>query len=1141
MYSNVTPKRMSGFLKTVLTILGMFCLMTNSVFSQQYVNGNLSTGVNSSNGQAAPAGFTWSEVQTGNANAGFGANIAASLTLADDFTVNVATWTVTKMTFYGYSTGYSGATSPFNDLRLQIFNTDPSVGTPTPIFGNLTTNRLTSSSSAGMYRIFPATTGTTRQIWKLEASINVVLPPGTYWVEWQSGVTTGLTSNFSPSSTVVGTTTQPGNNAKQHDLTTNTWSAVADGTTIPNNFQDFPFVIDYGTNACTGTPDAGNTLSSVTSVCPNTPFNLGISNVVNGLGITYQWQSSTNNVTYTDITGATSNSYSATLFGDTWYRCAVTCGSNGNIGYSTPIQVTQAPISSCYCTSSATDDADEDIFRVKIGTLDNSSTCASVGTGVGSVQNQYSSYASGPGAPAPGVIISGGNNPLTIQIGTCGGNFNNATAVWIDYNRNGNFEATEKVYVTPQAIQGPHIENGSAFIPASALSGITLMRVVTVETFTPANITPCGTYNWGETEDYLVDIRPCVPAQLTSQPTAATTNCGGSATFSVTASGDNPSYVWEYRTTPTAQWAFVTEGGFFSGSATRTLSITGASSSLNGYQFRVLINGSCSATDFSSTATLTVSPLVPLVTPTSATICNGTSTSIQINNAASASVTTSVASGTLGTTITDSDPAGILTAPINISGIPANAVISDISVKFNISHTWVGDLDINLVAPNGGILNLVGALNGGTGSNGTDDFTNTVISSTSTTAISGAANPRTGVFAAEKRATYGPTGYPQPAGADWSSLTGTLNGDWKLAIADFATGDEGTLNSWEVIITYTSPVLAEGTYAPTTGLFTDAALTTAYTGGSINTVYAAPTTSTNYTVIVQTPLCTSSPLVVPVTVANPISGVANPDDAEICDGDNATFTSTAAAGNPITYQWQVSTDAGATWANVSNGTTYAGATTNTLTVSNASTSLNGNEYRLRMSVSACNSTIETDAATLTVNANPSISLSASPFTSIFPGLQSTLNATVNPAGGNNTFAWTYNGSPLTTTSGSYVVDIDRLGTYAVMVTDQNGCKSKVSNSITITDSLNTNLFVYPNPNNGQFQVRYNDQLNGVSNPRSMNIYDAKGSRVYRKEFTPAFPFGRMEVDLRQFGKGVYMIDLNNAAGERLQSGRVVVQ
>jgi len=500
-----------------------------------------------------------------------------------------------------------------------------------------------------------------------------------------------------------------------------------------------------------------------------------------------------------------------------------------------------------------------------------------------------------------------------------------------------------------------------------------------------------------------------------------------------------------------------------------------------------------------------------------------------------------VASGPLSLLINDSDPVGVLSAPINISGIPANAVISDISVKFNISHTWVGDLDINLVAPNGGILNLVGALNGGTGSNGTDDFTNTVISSTSTTAISGAAAPRTGIFAAEKRATYGPTGFAQPAGADWSSLTGTLNGDWKLAIADFVGGDEGTLNSWEVTITYTSPVLAQGTFTPTTGLFSDAALTTAYSGGSINTVYAAPTTSTNYTVVVQTPLCTSSPSVIPVTVANPISGVASPDDAEICDGDDATFTGTAAAGNPISYQWQVSTDAGASWTNVTNGTTYSGATTNTLTVSNATTSLNGNQYRLRMSVSACNSNAQTDAATLTVNANPTISLSASPFTSLFPGLQSTLTANANPTGGNNTYSWTYNGSPLSTTAGSYVVDIDRLGTYNVMVTDQNGCMSSVSNSITITDSLNTNLFVYPNPNNGQFQVRFNDQLNGVSNPRSMNIYDSKGSRVYRKEFTPAFPFGRMDMDLRKFGKGVYMIDLNDAAGDRLQTGRVVVQ
>jgi hypothetical protein len=72
------------------------------------------------------------------------------------------------------------------------------------------------------------------------------------------------------------------------------------------------------------------------------------------------------------------------------------------------------------------------------------------------------------------------------------------------------------------------------------------------------------------------------------------------------------------------------------------------------------------------------------------------------------------------------------------------------------------------------------------------------------------------------------------------------------------------------------------------------------------------------------------------------------------------------------------------------------------------------------------------------------------------------------------------------------------------------------------------------------QVRYNDKLNGVSNPRTISIYDSKGARVYRNAFTPGFPFGRMVVDLSKHAKGVYYIDLTDAAGVRLQSERVVV-
>ena len=1132
MQSKTTQNRIGGVLRQSLLILGLFCLISSSLTAQQYINGNLSTGATSSNGQAAPAGFNWSEVQLGNNTAGFGASIAGNFALADDFTVPAGTWSLSKITFFAYSTGYAGSTSPFTDVRVRIFNTDPSVGNPTPVFGDLTTNRLATSSSANLYRIFNATPGTTRQIWKIEANVSTVLTAGTYWVEWQVG--TAQPSNFTPPSTIVGAVTQPGYNSKQHDITPNTWTTLLDGT----NAMDQHFIIDYATSACTGTPAPGNTIASVTSSCPGIPFSLSLQNQTSGSGITYQWQSSPDNVTYTNIAGANSNTYTTSISATTWYRCVVSCsGSNGT---STPVQVALTPASGCYCSSNATSNADEDIFRVTIGTLNNASTCASTAPGFGSIPNQYSNYSSGAGAPAPGIIVRGGTNPISITIGTCGGSFPNSCAVWIDYNQNGNFETAEKVYVSAAATNGPHTETGIAFIPATALLGNTLMRVVNVETGNPNNIQPCGTYQWGETEDYLVNIRNCVAVTVGTQPVSATVGCGGSASFTTLLNGDNPTYRWEQRTSATAPWTFVNNGGMFSGATTGTLAITGVTSAMNGYQYRVVFEGSCAATDFTNIATLTVTTLVATVNPSSATICNGSSQALSITNNTSASVTATQASGTLTTIIPDDDPVGIVTAPIALSGIPAGAVVSNISVTFNINHTWVGDLDINLIAPNGQNLNLVGSLNGGTGGNGTANFTNTVISSTSTTAISGSPAPRTGTFAAEKRAGFGPTGNLQTA-TDWPALLTTLNGDWKLALSDVGAQDIGTLTSWSVSITYSSPVLASGTWAPTTGLFNDAALTSPYTGTAVNTVYAAPTTSTTYAVTVVTNLCTSNPLNIPVTVANPVGTVSAVSNSTACEGQTITFNADANAGNPLVYQWEVSTNGGTSYTAIANGGVYSGATTNTLTITDITPSLNGHRYRLVVSVPSCNSSVTSNAGLLTVNAKPVVTVSAAPFTQLYPGLETAIKANVTPSSASTTYQWFLNGVAIPgATASTYIANIDGLGKYTVAVNDPNSCSVTSNNSVTITDSLNTSLFIYPNPNNGVFQVRYNNKNDGVSNPRFVTIYDAKGARVYRKSFTVIAPYGKMDIDMRRFSKGVYFIELNGASGERLQSERVII-
>ena len=80
---------------------------------------------------------------------------------------------------------------------------------------------------------------------------------------------------------------------------------------------------------CASAPTPGNTLSSVTAVCPNINFNLSLQNTTSGSGVTYQWQKASAAAgPYTNIAGATNATYSAIQTAATYYRCNVTCGTN---------------------------------------------------------------------------------------------------------------------------------------------------------------------------------------------------------------------------------------------------------------------------------------------------------------------------------------------------------------------------------------------------------------------------------------------------------------------------------------------------------------------------------------------------------------------------------------------------------------------------------------------------------------------------------------------------------------------------------------------------------------------------------------------------------------------------------------------
>jgi PKD repeat protein len=187
-----------------------------------------------------------------------------------------------------------------------------------------------------------------------------------------------------------------------------------------------------------------------------------------------------------------------------------------------------------YCTANATDGVDEWIASVSVGTFTHTSgNDQGYGnhTGIGSI-----------------ALNTGQSYPLSITIGFGGQAYNEYSRVWIDLNQNGTFETTELVYNQGAATQTT--ATGTITIPTTATLGSTRMRVIMAYQGQGQTTLPgvCGSFQWGEVEDYCVTITQAVicnynVTNTVTQPTCSPINNGAIA---VNVSGaDAPySYVW---------------------------------------------------------------------------------------------------------------------------------------------------------------------------------------------------------------------------------------------------------------------------------------------------------------------------------------------------------------------------------------------------------------------------------------------------------------------------------------------------------------------------------------------------------------------------------------------------------------------
>ncbi|WP_024768877.1 gliding motility-associated C-terminal domain-containing protein [Aquimarina macrocephali] len=167
-----------------------------------------------------------------------------------------------------------------------------------------------------------------------------------------------------------------------------------------------------------------------------------------------------------------------------------------------------------------------------------------------------------------------------------------------------------------------------------------------------------------------------------------------------------------------------------------------------------------------------------------------------------------------------------------------------------------------------------------------------------------------------------------------------------------------------------------------------------------------------------------------------------PSNSTICEGTDTTFT--ILTSNADTYQWQLFN--GSSWDDLTNSGIHSTTTTNTLTITNASASDDGNRYRVIVSSStyACDSKTSEERI-LTVNAAPTISVTSAPTCSadsttyslevtVSSGTVTSTSGTVNNISGN---VWSIEGI----TPG---VNID------VTATAVNGCKRMLSVNIPLS-------------------------------------------------------------------------------------------
>jgi GEVED domain/Secretion system C-terminal sorting domain len=635
---------------------------------------------------------------------------------------------------------------------------------------------------------------------------------------------------------------------------------------------------------CSGAPTAG-AVSGSTTICSGATTILGLSGATTAPGITYQWLSAaTPTGPYSAIGGATASSYTtAAITAAISYRCKVTCTNSSLFDTTAAFTIGLKPSYQCYCavTNACAPGGSIDSLFITATTLNHAqANCPTTNSTGGDVY------------PATGnttaSLIAGGTH--TIGVVTTSSTIQ---SVWIDYNQNGIYEATEHTQITTASTTP--LTTANLVIPSTATLGLTGMRVRTRFSGNPNGPgDACINMGSGEYADYGVTIIACTTPTVTVNSPSV---CIGDSVV-LTASGSASNYAWS------------------SGQTTASIKVSPAAAAT--YTVTNSIVPGCSAT---ATSSVTVNAL-PIVTAASSadTVCAGTNVTL---------------TGGGATTYTWNNGAvnGIAFAPTAtntyiVTGTDVNGCTdtAQTTVTVNALPTVTASASASAVCAGGTVTLTGGGAASYTWDNGVTDGTAFVPASSTTYTVTGtAANTCTNTASVTVTVNAKPTAnlpatistcnatetldagnaslpgvvYLWSNGATTQTTTVSVNGNYSVTV----TGTGGcsvsdtvnvTLNSGVATsnVTATSTSICAGTSTTLVGSPSGGVFSANGTGGVFNGTTAG-TFDVTYTV---TSSCGTAIDTVSITVnANPVTSIT-PSSPTICAGGTTAVTLT---GTPV--------------------------------------------------------------------------------------------------------------------------------------------------------------------------------------------------------------------------------------------------